>query len=305
MPASLYFLITEKIHILDLSGMLQVFQESFKYGVSYELQYLSSKTEITTSSGIQISNLKSHRQFTTTANDIICIPGGSATRLDHDEFESFFIWLREAHSKGTRICSICSGAFILAQSGLLNGKSCTTHWAMVDELQNQYPNVHIKKDILFTKDGNLYTSAGLTTGVDLALYVLEELHGSEITAKVARELVVYIRRNGTDQQQSIFLQYRSHQHNKVHDVQDWIIQNLEEKTNLETLADYFNSSPRNLSRVFKKITGITISQYRNKVRIEKANNLIKNSDYKMEHIAQLCGYSSSRQLRDLLKTGIN
>ncbi|NJB69615.1 transcriptional regulator GlxA family with amidase domain [Saonia flava] len=288
--------------MLDISGILQVFQESSLFGIHYEFQYLSSKSNIITSSGITINNLKSHREFNPSEDDIICVPGGAETNLDQNEFASFFKWLRNASSRGVRICSICSGAFILAQSGLLNGRFCTTHWSLADKLQIQFPKLHVKKSILFTKDGNIYTSAGLTTGIDLALFMLEELHGSEVTAKVARELVVYVRRDGEDKQLSIFLQYRSHQHQKVHAVQDWIIQNIQQKTNLETLAEHFYSSPRNLSRIFKSVTGITITAYRNKVRVEKATNLIKNSDFKMDHIAQLCGYTNARQLRDLLKT---
>tara|TARA_R110002167_G_scaffold128570_10_gene310933 strand:+ start:1411 stop:2283 length:873 start_codon:yes stop_codon:yes gene_type:complete len=287
--------------MLDLSGMLQVFQESAKYGVKYELQYIATKTAIVTSSGLEISNLKLHDQFTPAVYDIICIPGGSDSRAAIN-LDSFFDWLREAHAKGASICSICSGAFLLARSGLLNGRSCTTHWALIDQLQSQFPKLSVKKDILFTKDGKVYTSAGFTTGVDLALFMLEERHGSEITSKVARELVVYIRRDGADHQLSIFLQFRSHQDDKMHVVQDWIIQNIDKKSSIDDLADRFHMSPRNLSRTFKKTTGITITEYRNKVRIEKANKLMKTSDYKMDHIAELCGYSNARQLRNLLNT---
>lgn len=300
MHSTLYFFVTDKVHMLDLSGILQVFHESTQFGLDYRIEYISIRPSITASSGLVLSNLKNFDQFTPGKNDIICIPGSKSRKSDNDELKPFSAWLKAAHAEGAKICSVCSGAFILAESGLLDHRSCTTHWALIDQLERNYPKLLVKKNILFTKEQNIYTSAGFTTGIDLGLYLMEEQHGSEIAARLARELVVYIRRDGRDQQLSIYLRYRSHQDQKVHTIQDWIIENIDKKANLEVLADLVHTSPRNLSRIFKDKTGVSVSAFRNKVRFEKAKSLLKNTSYKMTHIARLCGYSSTKQFRSLI-----
>ncbi len=301
MSRTLYFFITENVHLLDLSGMLQVFQESSQYGLEYEIEYLSTQPRVMTSSGLEFSNLKDFQLFLPSENDIVCVPGSKSPVSAGEEFQHFFRWLKTAHERGAKICSICSGAFMLAESGLLDHRSCTTHWALTDQLEKQFPKLLVKKNVLFIADQNIYTSAGFTTGVDLALYLIEEQHGSELAAKLARELVVYIRRDGGEQQLSIYMQFRSHQDEKVHAIQDWIVQNIDKKTSIEALADRVHTSPRNLTRIFKEKTGITLTDYRNKVRLEKAKSLMKNTGYKMDHVAKLCGYTNSRQLRSLLQ----
>jgi len=195
---------------------------------------------------------------------------------------------------------LVTGAFLLAESGLLNDKQCTTHWRFIDRLQLKFPRVQAQKNKVFVKSDNIYTSAGVTTGIDLALFLIEKKHGKLTAIKIAEELVVYIRRKGMDEQQSVYLQFRNHQDQKVHIVQDWIIHNLDKTATITSLAELVHISPRNLSRIFKKITGTTIGQYRTVLRIEKAKSLANNSGYKMEYIAQLCGFKSAKQLRTIL-----
>jgi transcriptional regulator GlxA family with amidase domain len=155
------------------------------------------------------------------------------------------------------------------------------------------------------KSGNVYTSAGIATGIDLALFLLEERHGKKLASQVAKELVVYIRREGREEQESIFLQHRNHTDEKIHAVQDWIARNLSKKISLEMLSDIASTSPRNLTRIFKKETGLTVSQYQNTIRVEKAKSLLANSNYKLDHIAKLCGLNTSKHLRTLIQKSTN
>jgi transcriptional regulator GlxA family with amidase domain len=164
-----------------------------------------------------------------------------------------------------------------------------------------FPHVKIEENTLFTKSDNIYTCAGVITGIDLALFLIEERHGKQIATEVAKELVVYKRRLATEEQQSVYVQNRNHKDEKIHAIQDWIIQNLEKASTIEDLAELVFISPRNLTRTFKKQTGITIAEYRTKLRVEKAKNLLGYSDYKIEHIANLCGFKTSKQLRMVLE----
>jgi len=300
--STVYFYIPEQVTILDLSGVLQVFEEAKILGFDYYFEFISNQSKIKSSSGLQLSALKDFSETTPTRNDIIFISGASTHQMIHcNEDQSFFDWLIRANSNKTTICSICSGAFLLAKSGLLNNKECTTHWDFIKKMGTEFPQIKIQDNTLFTKSDNIYTSAGVVTGIDLALFLIEERHGKNIATEVAKGLVVYKRRHATDEQESVYLQNRSHQDEKIHTVQDWIIHNLEHASTIEDLAELIHVSPRNLTRTFKKLTGITIAEYRTKLRIEKAKSLLNNSDYKIEHIANLCGFKTSKQLRIVLE----
>lgn len=192
-------------------------------------------------------------------------------------------------SKGRRtqatVCSICTAAFLLADAGLLDGKTCTTHWKYTARLQQEYPRAEVLNDRLFVKSGNIYTSAGVTTGLDMTLSLLEERHGPEFTYKVAREMVAYIRRDGSEPQESIYLQYRAHVNDHVHTVQDWMIRNLQKKIRIEELA---------------ATTGVTVGEYLEKLRVEKAMSLLRQRA-KVGAIPRQCGLQSENQLRRMLK----
>ena len=300
--STVYFYIPKQVTILDLSGVLQVFEEAKFLGFSYHLKFISNQSTIKSSSGLELSSLQDYRKTNPTQNDIIFISGSSTNQIElHTEDAAFFDWLQQANTNKTTICSVCTGAFLLAKSGLLNHKDCTTHWSFVDKLQKDFPLLKTQDNSLFTKSKNIYTSAGVVTGIDLALFLIEERHGSQVANLVAKGLVVYKRRQATDEQESVYLQNRSHQDQQIHTIQDWIIHNLEKASTIDDLAELVHISPRNLTRTFKKQTGVTIAEYRTKLRIEKAKSLLSNSDYKIEHIANLCGYKTSKQLRMVLE----
>ena len=214
---------------------------------------------------------------------------------------AFFNWLKACSDKNITVCSVCNGAFALGYAGLLDDTECTTHWRRVKEMQAEFPRAKVLADILYVKSNNVYTSAGISAGIDLALAILETLKGPLFTHKVARGLVVYNRRSGTHNQQSIYLDYRNHINPQVHEVQDYMIENISKDNDIESLALMVNMSPRNLSRVFKEKTGSTILEYLTLLRKEFAATMLHNPEYTMEYIAAKCGFKTSRQLQRILK----
>ena len=213
----------------------------------------------------------------------------------------FFKWLKQSSDDNVIICSICNGAFAVGMAGLLENRECTTHWRRVKHLQQQFPKAKVAADVLYIKSSNIYTSAGISAGIDLALAILEDLKGPLLTHKVARGLVVYHRRNGIHKQQSIYLDYRNHINLQVHEVQDYLIDHLSGYNNISMLASLVNMSPRNLSRVFKEKTGSTILEYQTLLRKEYANTMLNNPQYTLESVAMKCGFKSARQLQRILK----
>ena len=208
-------------------------------------------------------------------------------------------WLRQAAQAGARICAVCTGAFALAEAGLLHERACTTHWKRTAELQRRFPSARVANDRLFVEDGNILTSAGVASGIDMALAHVEEDYGSRMAADVARELVVYMRRDATQSQNSVYLAYRNHMNSAVHAVQDALLAHPEAQSRLSDFARIAGTSVRNLSRIFRQTTGITITAYRQRVRLEEARMLLANPELNLEEIAELCGFNDARQLRRL------
>lgn len=294
------FVINEDVHVLDLAGPLQVFYEAETYGIPYDIIYVSEKPEQRLSSKLHLHQLRPLNNVDITAEDIVIIPGFEVKTFTKGNHDAFFRWLTHAHQQGAILCSVCTGSFALAAAGLLDGGKCTTHWKYLDEFQSRYPKLLVEKDKVFVQHNNIFTSAGVTTGIDVALYIIEQRHGAEFAFKLAREMVVYMRRNGDEVQQSIYLQHRQHMSTSVHVLQDWLSQNLHTKCNLDELAAIIHSSPRNLTRLFKATTGITIGQYIEKLRVEKAMQLLQQNN-KVATVATACGFTTAAQLRNIIQ----
>jgi transcriptional regulator GlxA family with amidase domain len=157
-------------------------------------------------------------------------------------------------------------------------------------------------DVLYVKNTYLCTSAGISAGIDLALSILEDLAGARFTHKVARGLVVYYRKNGRQKQETTYLDFRNHINVKIHEVQDYLVDNIQGETSIDELSLIAGTSPRNLTRLFKEATGITINEYVTKIRLETAKTLLKNPNNTMAIIARKCGFKTERQLQRILKT---
>jgi transcriptional regulator GlxA family with amidase domain len=231
------------------------------------------------------------------ADDLVVVPGFPVreTRVP----PALVGWLRGASRAGARIASVCTGAFALGQAGLLDGRKCTTHWKRLRELQRAFPRARVVADRLFVEDGNVMTSAGIASGIDMALALLEERHGPVLTARVAREMVVYMRRDAAHDQGSVYLDYRTHLSSGVHEVQDHLVAHPEARTSLPALAKIARMSPRSLTRAFRLATGLSILEYRTRLRLERARTLVRDPDLTLEAVAERCGFADARQLRRL------
>lgn len=298
------FIIPSFVEILDLAGPAQVFTEAKFYGFEIELEFYSYTEETVSNSGLAFGKVAHYKDANLQEGDYIFMPGMSFDYVESMAFRAekeFFNWLKEHSDKKVLVCSVCNGAFALGEAGLLKDTECTTHWRRIEELQSRFPNAKVLTDILFKKSNNVYTSAGISSGIDLALHILEELKGPLFTHKVARGLVVYFRRDHNHSQQSIYLDYRNHINPKIHEVQDYLIGHLSSENSIEDLASLVAMSPRNLSRVFKEKTGTTIVEYLTLLRIEFAKKLVNNPEYTIEYIASQCGFKTARQLQRILK----
>ena len=298
------FIIPPSVEMLDLAGPAQVFTEAKFYGFDISLEFYSYQQEIVSSSGLGFGKVANYEEARLKEGDYLFIPGMDYSYVNSIGFRAerkFFKWIKECADNKVFICSICNGAFALGEAGLLKDTECTTHWRRIKDLQEQFPSAKVITDILFKKSNNVYTSAGISAGIDLALAILEELKGPLFTHKVARGLVVYHRRSGKHKQQSIYLDYRNHINPQVHEVQDYLIDNLSRENDIETLASLVGMSPRNLSRVFKDKTGSTILEYLTLLRKEYANTMMNNPEYTIEYIASQCGFKTARQLQRILK----
>jgi transcriptional regulator GlxA family with amidase domain len=298
------FIIPPSVEMLDLAGPAQVFTEAKFYGFEADLEFYSYQQETVSTSGLAFGKVSNYKTASLKEGDYLFMPGMGFEYVRSAAFRGereFFKWIKECAGKNVIICSICNGAFALGEAGLLKDTECTTHWRRIDELQARFPDARVVTDILFKKSNNVYTSAGISAGIDLALAILEELKGALFTHKVARGLVVYHRRSHNHTQQSIYLDYRNHINPKIHEVQDYLIDHLSAENSIDELAMHVSMSPRNLSRVFKEKTGSTVLEYLTLLRIEYAKTMMNNPDFTIQYIASKCGFKSARQLQRILK----
>ncbi|HEY3403689.1 MAG TPA: DJ-1/PfpI family protein [Ohtaekwangia sp.] len=305
MATRFIFLILPEVHLLDLAGPNQVISEAIDTGADFKIEYCGIEEEIATSAALGINRLVHFSKVKFKAGDYIIIPGARVKYLQSKQFRAnheLLKWMKSAHQANVIFVSICVGSFVLADAGLLDDIECTTHFQHTQELQQKFPKARVRENILFTSENNIFTSAGIASGIDLMLHILEKLKGGNFAHNIARELVVYKRRDGLHEQKSIYFQYRDHLHAGIHRVQDYLVENLDAKHYLHTLADMANMSERNFSRLFKKETGVTVNEFITNIRLEHVRTLMNNPDLSRKQIAQQVGFRSEKQLTRLLKT---
>lgn len=306
MACRVIFFIPPDVTALDMVGPLQVFQmAAIHSGEAYEFQMCGLSRTVPVAGNLHFSNLVSYRKVVLRRGDILVVAGfqgvpRSAISVMR-RHPGFFEWIRRAERDGVTVCSTCTGAFFLAEAGVLNGRPCVTHWADSDDLQRHYPEAQVRKGILFTAAGNVYTSAGVAAGIDLAMHLVAERHGSRMAFEVARRLVIYLRREGEAEQDSIYLRYRNHLDDVVHRAQSLLIEHLDAPPGLEALAARVGSSSRNLTRRFQRSLGISVGAYLRALRLERARSLLREDGAKVEDVARACGFTDSRQLRNLYR----
>ena len=228
--------------------------------------------------------------------DTLLVPGGvDPERIVRDT--ALAEWLRSKASTVRRIGSICTGAFILAAAGLLDGRRATTHWQDCDRLACGYPDIRVESDRIYVKDGNVYTSAGVTAGMDMALALVEEDLGREFALEVARTLVMYVRRSGGLSQFSVLLQSQAAERQPLRDLMVWAAENPRENLSVNSLASRVNMSVRNFSRTFRREMGQTPARYVESLRVEAARRLIEDTDIRLDQVARECGLGSGNSMR--------
>jgi transcriptional regulator GlxA family with amidase domain len=300
------FIIPPAVELLDLAGPVQVFTEAKFYGYEIDIEFYLCKNNPVSTSGLTFGNMPNFATAQLEEGDFVFIPGMDQSYVRSPDFrkeKKFFKWLKECTERNISVSSVCNGAFALGEAGLLNGIECTTHWRRVNELQRQFPKAKVLDDVLYVKNSRVCTSAGISAGIDLALSILEDLAGTHFTHKVARGLVVYYRGNGSQKQEPSYLDFRNHINVKVHEVQDYLVDNIKGETSIAVLALVAGMSPRNLTRVFKETTGTTINEYLTQIRLDTAKALLQNPKNTMATIASKCGFKTERQLQRILKNG--
>jgi transcriptional regulator GlxA family with amidase domain len=287
------FVYFDGCEVLDFAGPLQAFFEANSFGAQYRIEHCAVAPHATTNQGLEISGLAPLLSVTT--DDLVIVPGFTVQKVRLPL--PMIKWLKRSYHEGAMISSVCTGAFALAQAGLLNNRRCTTHWKRVGELRKLCPSADVLADRLFVEDGRIVSSAGIAAGIDMALALIERDHGPLVAAKVAREMVVYMRRDSHHQQHSVYLDYRTHLHPGVHSIQDWLTAHPSRKARIQDLAKMAHMSSRNLTRVFREVTGVSIQVYRTRLRLERARTLMSNPELTLAAIAGECGFEDARQFR--------
>ena len=292
------FLLVPQVHLLDLAGPAQVFSTAASFGEEYELHYVAEGQEVPTAQGLPVR--ASLRWPTLARDDLVVVPGWRSPRLRGTgplSTDSLRI-LAEHHGGGGTVASVCAGADALGRAGLLDGRRCTTHHALQDELAVRYPRASVVRDVLYVTDDRVVTSAGIASGIDLALHLVAVQHGPGLAARVAREMVVFARRNGHEHQDSAMLRHRGHLNDVVHRVQDLIDERFTDALPLADLCRAGGVSPRTLTRLFADAVGLTPLRYQQALRVERAEHLLGHG-CTVDAAARAVGFTDARMLRRL------
>ena len=293
------FLLVQGLHLLDLAGPAQAFSAAADLGCGYELAYVAGQEEVPTAQGLTVSATTHWPALT--RDDIIIVPGWRASPaiagpgpLAVAALEA----LAAHHAHGGTVASVCAGADALGRAGLLDGRRCTTHHNIQEELAERYPRATVIRDVLYVIDGRVATSAGIASGIDLALNLIAVRNGAVTAAQVAREMVVYARRNGDEQQASAMLRHRNHLSDTAHRAQDYIERRFAGSLPIMEIASQCGVSERTLTRRFTEATGLTPLRYQQLLRLERAEHLIGHG-VTVQAAARTVGFQDARMLRRL------
>jgi len=238
------------------------------------------------------------------AIDTVVVVGGEGTQAAMADL-ALLAWLRHVAPSTRRMASVCSGAFLLAAAGLLNGKRATTHWSECEVLQRYFPEIDVDADPIFVRDGSTYTSAGITAGMDLALALVEEDLGREVALWVSRWLVMFVQRPGGQSQFSSQLSAQLAERQPLRELQAWIASNPAEDLSVAALASRSAMSPRHFARVFREEIGVTPAQYVEDVRVEIVRRLLETTDRSIEHLAREAGFGTVETLQRAFRRALH
>ncbi|HXJ91178.1 MAG TPA: helix-turn-helix domain-containing protein [Candidatus Binatia bacterium] len=306
-----YVVLPPRLLLLDIAGPLEVLRQANRVQttVQFLVRYVGPRPSLLTSIGVTLNaieplpNQLPPEAWVVLAGDVehVMLSGGATVAgnrgADESDEATIVAWLKTAIRPGHKVICICTGALTAARAGLLDGRACTTHHSSCEELAAITPKAKVLENRLYVEDGDRFSSAGITAGIDLMLHLVHQYTDQSCAVAVARYLVVYLRRSGADPQLSPWLEGRNHLHPAVHRAQDAIASDLTKSWTLRGLARVAGASDRHLSRLFHEHVGMTVSEYGNRLRVALAQELLRGTDFDMEHVAERAGFSSSRQLR--------
>lgn len=297
-----YFLILPNTHVLDLAGPLQIVTTIKELGIAdVTVECIGPQSTVQTFQRLTLSDVHP-LPARLRADSALFVIGSKldAASMGSAVWKETAIWLHDRAMEagpGLTLCGVCTGSFLLAEAGLLDGRLCTTHHNFIRQLKRARPAINVVENRLYVQDRNIWTSAGVTSGVDLALQVVASAFGNEAAIRVARENVVNFRRFGGDPGLSAALRYRAHCNARIHAVQDAIAKDLSRRLTCGELAQLVNVSARHLARVFAGETGVTVQQFQTELRMDLARKLLTGSTLSLEGIAEQCGFGSVQALR--------
>jgi transcriptional regulator GlxA family with amidase domain len=292
------------VQVLDVMGPLEVFSRTARWlrdeGLRRDLVYTVEivgleRGAFRTSSGLR---LYADRAIAEVGRgvDTLLIAGGIGVRRYRGN-AALLRWIRRQAGLVRRLASVCTGAFFLAEAGLLAGRRATTHWHSCDEFARAFPDIEVEPDTIFVRDGSLYTSAGVTAGMDLALALVEEDFGRGVALAAARELVMFLKRPGGQAQFSAQLSVQLAEHEPLRDLQAWIVDHPHEDLSVGRLARRVAMSPRNFARVFTREVGATPARFVASVRVEAARRLLEETREPLETVCEKTGLGTPESLR--------
>jgi transcriptional regulator GlxA family with amidase domain len=294
------FAIQPEVVLLDVAGTGEAFRIAEReVPGSYQLRYVSTQPTVRSAVGLHLDQLEPLPEQVPD-NSVIVVTGVTtrALRLDSAPTTALVSWLKRAMENETvTLMCVCAGALLAAKAGVLVGRECTTHHHHIEDIQRLEPSATVHADRIFVEDGRIFTSAGVTAGIDLTLYMIGQQLGHQVAAAVARDLVVYMRRSGGDPQLSAWVMHRNHVHPVLHRVQDAVIRNPAAEWSAARLAAVACMSSRNLARLFAEHAGCSPLDYVQRLRVALARELVANSELGMERVAEKTGFSSAHQLR--------
>lgn len=291
------------VQALDLSGPLELFaratrllRDEGRTHPGYSLAVVGTQAgPITSSSGFRFLPDATFRSLRGGVDTLLVLGGRGIDGLL--ENRAILDWLRRMSGRVRRLASVCTGAFLLAEAGLLDGRTATTHWSRAAELARRYPRIRVEQDRIWVRDGSVYTSAGVSAGMDLALALIEEDLGAEVALAVARAMVMYMRRPGDQSQYSAPLRLQAAETPSVRELVTWAAEHPAGDLSVPALARRVGKSPRHLTRVFRKELGVSPAEAIEQLRLEAARRALQQSPAGLKEVAARCGFGSAEVLR--------
>ena len=286
------------IQALDLVGPLEVFDVANRHRPGfYDIEVVAPTGTIRSTSGLEVASRPLPRRV---AIDTLIVVGGlGADAAAADDV--LLRWLRSAVRRTRRVTSVCSGAFVLAAAGVLEGKEATTHWSRCDELAERFPAIAVQPDPIFVRDGNVWTSAGVTAGMDLALALVEDDLGADVARSVARWLVLFVQRPGGQSQFSTQLAAQQPRRDALREVVAWATDHIDADLSVAALARKAGMSERNFARAFRDELGTTPATYVENLRVEAARRLLETTDRSIDDVARACGFGTVETMHRTFK----